>query len=75
MTHYSLLASETLDWFRVGTRMMSLVNTWVITSIDPEGDKFRALQEGEWGEEHTFWVYELFWFQPILTRFQRESVS
>ena len=76
MTHYELLPAQTLDWFKAGTRVLSLTRTWVITSINPEEDTFKARFEDSWGgEEHQFWTYELFWFTPIKTRFHRESVS
>jgi len=75
-THYSLLPAETLEWFKVNTRVLSLTRSWTITWIDPVADKFRARFEDDWGgEEHEFWTYELFWFTPIKTRFQRDAVS
>ena len=82
--HYDLLPASTLEWFKVGARLLSLKRSWTIVSIDPQADKFRVLDEGGWvtlsrgltsGEEHDFWIYELFWFTPILDRFHRESVS
>jgi hypothetical protein len=73
--HFDLLPPSTLEWFKVGARLLSLKRSWTLVSIDPEADKFRVLDESEWGEEHDFWVYELFWFTPIRDRFHRESVS
>jgi hypothetical protein len=74
--HYDLLSPETLEWFKAGTRVLSLTRTWLITEVNPEADTFRARYEDYWGgEEVQFWTYELFWFTPIKTRFQREAVS
>lgn len=74
-THYSLLPAATLKWFKAGTRVLSLTRTWFITEVNPEADTFRARFEDYWGgEEHQFWVYELFWFTPIPDRFHRKSV-
>lgn len=64
------------EWFKVGAKVLSLLNSWVIVQID--ADSFLAVIEGvdEWTrkpfEPIRFQTHELFWFTPVPDRFNRE---